>query len=303
MMMLSEALEPERHEEALWITHRSAQSESMLADRRVLWVPEVHARQWQQVLRRTPEVLSGMRAHCVDTVYSTGAALALSGLPLARLAGVRPVYIDSLARSQGPSLTGRVMSVFPWVPVYTQYPMNAGGRWRFRYSLLDRFQAHQVGSGELPGRVFVTLGTTRPWQFRRLVDRVLGIVPSGVQIRFQTGVTDVSDLDTAMPNGSSPPPHFSDMMTDLEFQSEIEAADVVVTHSGVGSFIRCLSLGKVPIMVPRRAKYGEHVDDHQQQIATVASERGLALMREVEDLTFEDLRAAMSFRVHPKTSA
>lgn len=77
LSLLAPLLEPDRHEDALWITHRSPQSESMLAGKRVHWVPMVHARKWHQVLRRTPGVLVAMRRAGVDRVYSTGAALGL----------------------------------------------------------------------------------------------------------------------------------------------------------------------------------------------------------------------------------
>ncbi|WP_158068394.1 glycosyltransferase [Serinicoccus sp. CNJ-927] len=176
------------------------------------------------------------------------------------------------------------------MPVYTQYPQNAKGRWRYEHSLLDRFEATQGQSMQDPRRVFVTLGTTKPWQFRRLVDRMHEIIPANVKVRYQTGVTEVSDLDI----------DYTSMMSDEEFQAEIAAADVVVTHSGVGTFISCLSAGKVPVMIPRRASFDEHVDDHQDQIASVASSRGLALRREAHEVTFEDLRTVRSLSVRQR---
>ena len=283
---LAPMLEPERYRDGVWITHRTPQSESMLRDENVVFVPPVHARQWFTALRRTPPVLAALRRHGVDTVYSTGAALALSALPLARLVGARPVYVESLARSTGPSLAGRVLAGLPWVPVYTQYPQNAGRRWRYRHSLLDAFVTEPAAGAPEPRRVLVTLGTTRPWQFRRLVERMLAIVPPDWEVVWQTGVTDVSDL----PVDARP------MMSDEEFRAEIDRADVVVSHAGVGTFLRCLQAGSVPVLVPRRARFGEHVDDHQEQIATVADARGLALMREADALTTEDLRLAAASR-------
>ena len=77
------------------------------------------------------------------------------------------------------------------------------------------------------------------------------------------------------------------------------ATDVVVSHAGVGTFVRCLEAGKAPVLVPRRASRGEHVDDHQLQIAQVAGGRGLAVVREVDELRAEDLVTAAGLRVVP----
>ncbi|QTE29653.1 glycosyltransferase [Pengzhenrongella sicca] len=280
MTLMVPFLEPDRHRDALWITHRTAQSESLLRDeRRVVFVPPVEARDWLTVLRRTPEVLTALRRHHVDRVYSTGAALALTALPLAPLVGARPTFVESLARPAGPSVAGRVLSRLPWVDCFTQYPANADTHWSYRYSLLDSFRAAEDGADRVPKRIFVTLGTARPWQFRRLVDRILEIVPADCTIVWQTGCTETSDLDIDA----------RAVMPDAEFQQEIDRADVVVSHAGVGTFLRCLEAGKVPVLVPRRLAHDEHIDDHQEQIAQVGSERGLALMREADALTFEDL--------------
>jgi UDP-N-acetylglucosamine--N-acetylmuramyl-(pentapeptide) pyrophosphoryl-undecaprenol N-acetylglucosamine transferase len=44
--------------------------------------------------------------------------------------------------------------------------------------------------------------------------------------------------------------------------------------------------------VPRRLAHGEHVDDHQIQIAQELARRGLAVSVEADALTVEDLRRA-----------
>lgn len=46
-----------------------------------------------------------------------------------------------------------------------------------------------------------------------------------------------------------------------------DKADLIITHGGVGSIISSLEKGKKVIVVPRLKKYGEHVNDHQIQIA------------------------------------
>lgn len=43
----------------------------------------------------------------------------------------------------------------------------------------------------------------------------------------------------------------------------VKDARIVITHGGPSSFIMPLQFGKKPIVVPRQAKYNEHVNDHQ----------------------------------------
>ena len=69
-------------------------------------------------------------------------------------------------------------------------------------------------------------------------------------------------------------------------------AAAVVTHAGVGSIMSALARGVKPVVIARMASYGEHVDDHQLQIAAELGERGL--VTSVESRT--DLRNALARR-------
>lgn len=53
-----------------------------------------------------------------------------------------------------------------------------------------------------------------------------------------------------------------------------EDARVVVCHAGVGSILTALEHGKPVVAVPRRKKYGEHIDDHQLDIAGEMEKEG-----------------------------
>lgn len=44
-------------------------------------------------------------------------------------------------------------------------------------------------------------------------------------------------------------------------------ADVVVCHGGPATIREALAAGKIPVVVPRKRRYGEHVDDHQVAFA------------------------------------
>ena len=60
-----------------------------------------------------------------------------------------------------------------------------------------------------------------------------------------------------------------------EVKQHMLDASVIITHAGTGSVMLALSLGRRPIVVPRYRKYGEHVDDHQQQLVETLMEDGL----------------------------
>ena len=58
-------------------------------------------------------------------------------------------------------------------------------------------------------------------------------------------------------------------------------ADIVITHGGTGAIISAVKQGKKVIAVPRLAKFGEHVDDHQLQL--IEQFRELNLICECHD--------------------
>jgi UDP-N-acetylglucosamine transferase subunit ALG13 len=70
----------------------------------------------------------------------------------------------------------------------------------------------------------------------------------------------------------------------LPFEQVVELvreARVVVTHAGVGSVMLALSNDKRPVVMARVRELGEHVDDHQLELATRLD--GAGLVELVED--------------------
>jgi UDP-N-acetylglucosamine transferase subunit ALG13 len=66
----------------------------------------------------------------------------------------------------------------------------------------------------------------------------------------------------------------------------------VVCHAGVGSALQAMSVGKAPILVPRLIEHGEHVDDHQEQIAKRLGGLGLAMPVDAEALSADIIAEA-----------
>ena len=66
----------------------------------------------------------------------------------------------------------------------------------------------------------------------------------------------------------------------------VERASAVVTHGGPSSFMEVRAMGKVPVVVPRVSRYGEHVNDHQVEFVRAIAQRqgGIVPVYDVADL-------------------
>ena len=66
--------------------------------------------------------------------------------------------------------------------------------------------------------------------------------------------------------------------TDRERMRELVAeAATVVCHAGTGCIVTAISAGRTPVVIPRLARHGEHVDDHQLQITREFAAAGLVV--------------------------
>lgn len=62
-----------------------------------------------------------------------------------------------------------------------------------------------------------------------------------------------------------------------EYEVYMKGADYLITHAGVGSVLPPLKMRKKIILFPRLAKYGEHLDEHQSELASLFSKEGYTL--------------------------
>ena len=58
-----------------------------------------------------------------------------------------------------------------------------------------------------------------------------------------------------------------------EMQKYLDEAKIIITHGGPASFIAPLTIGKVPIVVPRQKDFNEHVNNHQLEFVRQVVER------------------------------
>jgi len=70
-----------------------------------------------------------------------------------------------------------------------------------------------------------------------------------------------------------------------EFEQQLSNADLLIVHGGAGSIIQSIHAGKVPVVVPRRMQYNEHVDDHQMELARELEKTGrIVVCEDVDEL-------------------
>jgi len=266
--------------DCLWVTFDSLQSRSLLDGRRTVFLPPIEERDVMGVLRGAGSAYRLFRSLDVSSVISTGSGIALSFLPLAAVCGIPAHYIESAARVGAPSLTGRLLELVPGVRLYRQYPHASRNRWHFAGSVFEGFKARDVGSHPVR-RIVMTLGTGAHG-FRRLVDRLVAILPPEVEVLWQTGATPVGDL----PIKAEP------LVPAATLDQAIREADAVIGHAGCGFALSALTAGKLPILVPREPHHGELIDNHQVELARFLGERDLALHRSPETLSVDDIAAA-----------
>lgn len=217
-------------------------------------------------------------------VVTSGAGLAVPFCLVARALGSRLVHVETMARVSSGSTTGRVLSrvadavLVQWDEMAEVLP----GAEVCRPVLLEGALAgarpqRRVGQG-----TFVTVGS-HDQPFPRLLHAVRAAVRDGVlpgPVVVQRGVAaEVDGLPSV------------DFLSRDEFEAAMARADVVVTHVGAGAVTSAVRAGLRPVVFARRQSLGEHVDDHQLQLAAKFDELGLAVL--VDDrITEADVRAS-----------
>ena len=132
--------------------------------------------------------------------------------------------------------------------------------------------------------IFVALGTQK-FQLNRLLKAIDDLIEQGHlkdEVFAQIGHSDYVPRNYA----------YKDFLSRDDFQDCINRCDLLITHSGVATIIAGLKLEKPIVVVPRLEKFGEHVDDHQVQIADSFSQKNLLFMCKYLDDLEETLNRA-----------
>ena len=125
--------------------------------------------------------------------------------------------------------------------------------------------------------ILVTLGT-QDKNFVRLLEKIDQLINNGLikdKVIVQAGFTKYNSENMEI----------FDLIPQDEFNDLMDKADIIITHGGVGNIISALEKNKKVIAVPRLAKYGEHINDHQTQIIAKFNDLGYIIgLQDVDEL-------------------
>lgn len=125
--------------------------------------------------------------------------------------------------------------------------------------------------------IFITTGSQK-FQFNRLLKKVDELIADGTikdKVFAQSGYSEYKPVNY----------EYKDFMSRDEFAKKMGESTIVITHGGTGAIIGAVKKGKKVIAVPRLAKFGEHVDDHQLQLLTQFDEMNIICScYDIEDL-------------------
>jgi UDP-N-acetylglucosamine transferase subunit ALG13 len=117
--------------------------------------------------------------------------------------------------------------------------------------------------------IYVTVGTQK-FQFNRLLKAIDELVASSViheDVFMQTGYS------TYIPEHCA----YEAFLSKAESQKYMKECSLLIVHGGVATIMEGIKNRKPIIAMPRNAKLGEHVDDHQMQIVESLSAQNLIL--------------------------
>ncbi|NLL04352.1 MAG: beta(1,3)galactosyltransferase EpsH [Clostridiaceae bacterium] len=125
--------------------------------------------------------------------------------------------------------------------------------------------------------IFITLGSQK-FQFDRLLEKIDKLVEESLICEDVFAQYGYSEYRPKYYEGKN-------FLDRDEFANWMKKSDIVITHGGTGAIIGAVKAGKKVVAVPRLAKYGEHVDDHQLQILNQFDGMGIiAACYELENL-------------------
>lgn len=126
--------------------------------------------------------------------------------------------------------------------------------------------------------IFVTVGTHEQ-PFNRLIQYIDNLKRDGV---IQEDVVMQTGFSTYTPKYCK----YQELYPYKEMEELTKQARIVITHGGPSSFIMPLQEHKVPIVVPRRKEFHEHVNDHQVEFCKTVAKRqkNILVIEKIDDL-------------------
>lgn len=125
--------------------------------------------------------------------------------------------------------------------------------------------------------IFVTVGTHEQ-QFDRLIKEV-------DRLKKENFIQDEVFIQTGYSNYIPQYCKWEKIISYEKMNQLIDESDIIITHGGPATFMGVIAKGKVPIVVPRQKKFGEHVNDHQIEFCNrVKKNYPIILIKETSDI-------------------
>lgn len=123
--------------------------------------------------------------------------------------------------------------------------------------------------------IYVAVGTQK-FQFDRLLKIIDKLIENGLvkdEVFAQIGYSKYQPVNYS----------YKEFLSKKEFDEYIIKCNLLITHSGVATIMAGLKYNKPIVVMPRLAKYKEHVDDHQVQIAEAFTSKNFVLKCDEND--------------------
>lgn len=141
--------------------------------------------------------------------------------------------------------------------------------------------------------IFVTVGNAKQG-FKRLLEAIDEFAGNGMfkseSVIIQSGSNRDFHASHCTQRDFFPPEEFSEL---------INNADLIVCHGGAGTLHYVFQAGKVPVVMPRRRKYGEHLDDQFELVKALNEQARIVAAFEPSDLAGA-IHKARNFKLSSK---
>lgn len=213
-----------------------------------------------------------------DVIVSTGSEIAIPAFYIAKILRKKTIFVESLTRISELSGTGKL--VYPITDVFLVQWEDLTKKYKksiYKGNILSSIKDH---SNRSKGNfIFVTVGTA---SFERLVTTIDSISDQiNEKILVQIGRTEYEPKNV----------NFFRFTKNLqEFNELNENAKIVISHAGIGNVMNALEKNKPLIILPRRKKYKEVIDDHQVKMAKYLEKSPLVKVAYTEDELLDILK-------------
>jgi beta-1,4-N-acetylglucosaminyltransferase len=110
-----------KQHDCFWVTFKREDTQYLLREGKVYWAYSPTNRNLKNLIRNFFLAAKIIPREKPQMIFSTGAGVGVPFLVIGRILGIRTLYIESMARTNGLSLTGRL--VYPFVhDFYVQWP-------------------------------------------------------------------------------------------------------------------------------------------------------------------------------------